>query len=142
MSSLFAYGTLMCEDIMRDVSGHLGVPIPATLSDHLRLRVSGEYYPGIVRKTGRQVDGVIYQGLGNTAWERLDRFEGEMYQRVPVRVTLQSGSILQAQTYLVHPDFTHLLADTEWDLAYFLAHGKIYFERDYKGYGHLPAEED
>jgi len=142
MSSLFAYGTLMCEDIMRDVSGHLGAPIPANLSDHLRLRVSGEDYPGIVRKTGRQVNGVVYQELANTAWERLDRFEGEMYQRVPVRVTLQSGSILQAQTYLVHPDFVYCLADSEWDFAHFLAHGKTRFEREYKGYGHPPADED
>ncbi len=142
MNSLFAYGTLMCQDIMRDVSGHAGIPTPAILFEHVRLQVIGEHYPGIVRAHNKRVDGVIYEGLANTAWDRLDRFEGEMYQRVPVRVTLGSGSVLQAQTYLIHPDFVYCLADTEWDFAHFLAHGKTRFERDYQGYVHLPADED
>ena len=140
MSSLFAYGSLMCEDIMRDVSGHSGRPVAATLKDHLRLCIAGEHYPAMVFHAGNKVKGMLYRDICESAWQQLDVFEGEMYRRIPVRVALTDGSMIEAQTYLIHPDHAHHLTDQEWEFDRFLAEGKSHFEREYLGYEGLSSD--
>ena len=131
---LFAYGTLMCEDIMEEVSGCRLPPRPGRLSGFCRRRVKGEHYPAIVPDENGQVEGVIYQGVTASAWERLDRFEGEMYVRRPVTIEWAEGGLCEALTYVIHPDFAHCLDATEWSLSEFLRSGKARFQGQYKGY--------
>jgi len=134
MDCLFAYGTLMCPDIMQEVSGHDVRPVPAVLHNHQRLSIIGEDYPGIIHQHGSHVDGLLYSGINEPVWRRLDRFEGEQYRRMAVTVLLEDGTQTTAQTYLIHPSFQSLLSDQEWDFAAFLAHGKARFRRLYGGY--------
>jgi gamma-glutamylcyclotransferase (GGCT)/AIG2-like uncharacterized protein YtfP len=132
---LFAYGTLMCADIMRAVSGcpelagHAGL-----LRDYCRLCVRGEHYPGLVSRPGASVAGIVYHAVPAEAWARLDRFEGDMYVRAGVDVELADTTIQRAQTYLVRPGLTGLLEDRVWQLEDFLRHGKADFESAYAGY--------
>jgi len=79
MEHLFAYGTLMCDSIMREVSGFDLPAVPGTLKGYCRRSVKGELYPAIMPYRGGCVEGVIYRCVPGLAWERLDRFEGEMY---------------------------------------------------------------
>lgn len=135
MQDLFAYGTLMCADIMCAVSGY---PEPAgsagLLRDHCRLCVRGEHYPGLVPRPGASVEGIVYHALPADAWERLDRFEGDLYVRASVAVVLADTTIRRVQTYLVRPELRGCLEDRLWELESFLRHGKADFETAYAGY--------
>lgn len=133
MKHLFAYGTLMCDDVMEDVSGLVLSGVPGVLQGYRRLRVKGEHYPAIAPDENSVVDGVVYQNIPHPAWVRLDRFEGEMYARETVKVALASGAVLSAETYVVRAGFSDYLEETEWDFSAFLRDGKESFCKSYKG---------
>ena len=137
MRNLFAYGTLMCEDIMQQVAGCLPARLPAILTGYQRRAVRDEQYPGVVACRAGRVEGVLYRELPGFAWPRLDDFEGDMYLRRRVRVALADGDTLAAETYVVRPRFVARLAPHEWSLAEFLSSGKASFCRDYTGYRRL-----
>ena len=141
MKHLFAYGTLMCRDIMAEVSGQDAVrestPIPAVLRDYRRLCVRGEHYPALIRQAGHQVDGVVYRDISRSAWQRLDRFEGEMYSRLDEQVEMAAGETIIASVYVLHADYRDCLDDREWDFDAFLRHGKKYFRNSYLGYDEI-----
>jgi gamma-glutamylcyclotransferase (GGCT)/AIG2-like uncharacterized protein YtfP len=137
MENLFAYGTLMCDDIMREVSGCRLSQVSGTLKGYRRRSVKGEQYPALVPDEEGCVEGVVYRNVPKSAWDRLDRFEGEMYVRQLVQIVLNGGMTLLAATYIVQPEFLDQLEQTEWEFAEFLRHGKTSFQRDYKGYQSL-----
>jgi gamma-glutamylcyclotransferase (GGCT)/AIG2-like uncharacterized protein YtfP len=134
MRHLFAYGTLMCDDIMAEVSGGHLSPVPATLRGYRRRRVKGEHYPALVPDAEGYVEGVVYRNVPQSAWARLDRFEGEMYSRKIVQVALTDETAVTAATYVVRADFMDCLDEAEWDFAVFLRKGKGPFCKSYNGY--------
>ena len=134
MSVLFAYGTLMCEDIFQEVAGIIRQPLPAELVGYRRLKVSGEHYPAMIPTEGCCVQGAIYKEVTHSAWNKLDAFEGEFYIRKTVTVTLNNGQTRVAQAYIVHPDFQHQLLKEEWDFSEFLKKQKADFRQRYQGY--------
>ncbi len=81
IDSFFAYGTLMCEDIMKEISACRLSHVPGIVRGYSRRSVRGEYYAGLIPSEDGRVEGVVYRHLPNSTWERLDRFEGNMYQR-------------------------------------------------------------
>jgi gamma-glutamylcyclotransferase (GGCT)/AIG2-like uncharacterized protein YtfP len=137
MKNFFAYGTLMCEDIMEEVSGCRLSGVPGVAKGYHRRPVKGEHYPALVIDDEGCVEGVVYQNVTKSAWDRLDRFEGEMYVRQPVQIELNNGSILVADTYLIRQAFLDHLEESEWNFAKFLRHDKECFQRDYRGYEQL-----
>jgi gamma-glutamylcyclotransferase (GGCT)/AIG2-like uncharacterized protein YtfP len=137
MKHLFVYGTLMCEDIMREVSGCRLSSGTGTLKGYRRLRVKGEHYPAIVPDADSSVDGLVYQNVPEPAWERLDKFEGGMYAQQQVHITLSDGTLLAAAAFVVKPEFMDRLESTEWDFSEFLRCGKAQFQKCYKGYRSL-----
>lgn len=131
---LFTYGSLMCEDIMTEVAG-VSLPCePATLHGYRRFLVREEQYPGVMAEAGGLVAGIVYHGLGTESWQRLDRFEGKMYERRPVRVWYNDGRTAMVDCYLFRPEFAHRLSSTEWDFAAFLQGGKSMFQHQYCGF--------
>lgn len=124
MGNLFAYGTLMCEEIMADVSGCRLPRVAATLKGYIRKAVSGECYPAITPDRRGVVNGVAYLNLPDSAWDLLDRFEGEMYQRRPVAVALNDGTPLAAETYVIRAAFLGRLGPCDWDYDAFVLTGK------------------
>ncbi len=134
MKNLFAYGSLMCEDIMIEVAGCRLSHAPGTLTGYRRRSVIGEHYPAIVPGTENTVEGVVYRDVPDSAFDRLDRFEGEMYDRLPVNIELKNGGALPAETYVLREAFSDLLDQTDWDFDDFIARGKATFQRQYKGY--------
>ncbi len=133
---LFVYGTLMLPEIMHAVSGCDAPGEPAVLADYRRRRVAGEAYPAIVEAAGETVEGLVYCGLGHRQLERLDRFEGEMYRRVRVGVTM-SGVPRQAQAYVLQPQYRHRLTDRPWSLQDFAVQGLRRFVEQYQGFSAL-----
>ncbi len=134
MNHLFAYGTLMCSDIMAEVSGTSMPAAPGTLRGYRRLGVKGEHYPAIFPDRDGIVEGVVYLDIPPLAWARLDRFEGEMYSRESVRVALADGTAVAAEAYVIGHGFTDCLENEEWDFAAFLRNGKESFRQWYEGY--------
>ncbi|XCN72913.1 MAG: gamma-glutamylcyclotransferase family protein [Candidatus Electrothrix aestuarii] len=128
---LFAYGTLMCAELMQEISGcNPPTSVPATLQGYTRRAVKGLSYPGIFPDAGGLVQGCLYQDLPDSTWASLDRFEGEMYAREQVQVALEEGTLLdtllQAEVYVVRPEFLHHLDTMDWDFAAFLARYEAY----------------
>jgi gamma-glutamylcyclotransferase (GGCT)/AIG2-like uncharacterized protein YtfP len=137
MEHLFAYGTLMCVDIMREVAGCDLSDLQGTLRGYRRRAVKGEHYPAVVLDEQSSVEGVIYLDVPESAWRRLDAFEGEMYARQAVAVELRDGTPMLAGTYVLKPAFLNRLGPSDWDLTTFLRDGKASFQRNYRGYRSL-----
>jgi gamma-glutamylcyclotransferase (GGCT)/AIG2-like uncharacterized protein YtfP len=139
MPHLFAYGTLMCEDIMQAAAGCRPSAVRGVLRGWSRRRVRGEDYPGLLPEEGARVEGVVYLDVPEGAWKRLDLFEGNMYARSSVCVELDDGSRLTAEAYVVRPEHAERLAEAGWDFEEFLRHGKTRFQSGYTGYTALEA---
>ncbi|MEW6668489.1 MAG: gamma-glutamylcyclotransferase family protein [Thermodesulfobacteriota bacterium] len=135
--NLFAYGTLMCEDIMEEVSGVPLSHVPGTLKGYSRRSVKGEHYPGLVPDAEGSVEGVVYRDVPDSAWDRLDRFEGEMYARRLVQIEWNDGMTLLAAAYVVRPEYLDRLDPSDWNFNEFLRKGKAGFQKDYKGFRSL-----
>jgi gamma-glutamylcyclotransferase (GGCT)/AIG2-like uncharacterized protein YtfP len=116
---LFAYGTLIFPEVLRAVTGRSLAPIAATLDGFRRRGVIGEIFPAIVAGAADdRVEGVVYAGLEERDWGRLDRFEGELYERR--RVTLRcEGRGLLAHAYVLGPAWAHRVGAEPWDPARF-----------------------
>ncbi|MBK1672149.1 hypothetical protein CKO35_02305 [Ectothiorhodospira shaposhnikovii] len=115
MNTLFAYGTLMFDDVMGKVSGSVPPGEPARLRGFRRGKVQGECFPAIVPGREGVVEGWLYRGLTSRDWRRLDRFEGDFYERRRVRVELRGGRTLPAFTYVLRPVFGHRLTAEDWE---------------------------
>lgn len=134
MTHVFAYGTLMCADIMRAACGGLPAAQPAQLPGFSRHPVAGEHYPGIVEADGARVDGLLYRDVSREQLARLDTFEGDQYRRETVCVLLPDGNAVQAQTYIFSNQLRYLLEPGEWDYDAFLREHRPHFERQYLGF--------
>lgn len=129
MHNLFTYGTLMCRDIMAAVTGRIHEGFPAQLWNYRRLRVRDENYPGIIEVGGFSVLGIVYRGISDVGLIRLDRFEGEMYERLRVVVHEPDGTRTKVFAYVVKQEFTGRLDSRDWNFDDFLLNGKNDFLR-------------
>ena len=104
MDKLFVYGTLgpgrPNEHVLTNIGGSF-----KTASIKGRLREAGwgadRGYPGIdLDENGDEVKGFIFcsDNLDNH-WKALDDFEGEGYQRLPTKATLEDGSVVDVYVY-------------------------------------------
>ncbi len=134
MKNLFTYGTLMCDDIMYEVSGVRLSWASSVLQDYARYSVKGQDYPAVVYEEGISVDGVLYFDVPESSWFRLDRFEGSMYERHSITVELEDGTVEQADTYVIHPDFIHHLSGVAWDYDAFLRESMMRFQCSCRGF--------
>ncbi len=51
--------------------------------------------------------------------ERLDAFEGDLYQRTPVKVETKKEEILNAETYVIRPEYRGYLSSKKWNVKKF-----------------------
>ena len=131
----FTYGSLMYADIIARVLGRALAGEPAKLDGYRRQAVLGETYPGLRADAAAHTSGILYRGLAQAMLERLDRFEGEYYQRIEVEVRTDAGTATFAFVYLFRSEFAHLLAPHDWDEQAFLNAGKSVFAERYLGFG-------
>jgi gamma-glutamylcyclotransferase (GGCT)/AIG2-like uncharacterized protein YtfP len=117
-SNLFTYGTLQNAEILAQVVGRSWPSSPALLDGYARYRVNGKPYPAIVEEPGAQVQGSLYSGVSQIELERLDEYEGELYQRCALRVWVGPQAI-DAFTYLLRGEYRALLSVELWELADF-----------------------
>ena len=115
---LFAYGTLQNAEILAQVVGRSWPSSPAVLKGYARYRVNDKPYPAIVEEPGAQVQGSLYSGVTEPELDRLDDYEGELYERCSLRVWVGTQA-LDAFTYLLRREYRALLSAELWELADF-----------------------
>ena len=130
MRHLFAYGTLMCPEIFTRICGIEQQGIPASLEKHRRYAVRDGVFPAIVPAANGKVDGLLYCELNDLVWNRIDRFEGDLYERRTVRVNLDIAEMVEAEVYVLHNAYRHRLSHKAWDFEHFLKYSThIYLGR-------------
>jgi gamma-glutamylcyclotransferase (GGCT)/AIG2-like uncharacterized protein YtfP len=126
----FSYGTLQFPEVLSAVTDCHLEGERAVLDDYACYLVSGKAYPGITPEHEASVEGVVYTGIGEAHFRKLDRFEGELYERVRVCLTDTEGNPLQAWTYVIRDAARDLLTRTPWNKEYFeVEHLPAFLER-------------
>jgi len=115
----FAYGTLLVPEVMEIVAGRRFAAEPARLADHRRRMLRGALYPAVLPARGETTDGLVYRALDARALARIDRFEGEIYERRALPVALASGADCEAFVYVLRPEQHALATDARGDLQAF-----------------------
>jgi hypothetical protein len=128
-SNFYAYGTLQEPSILELIVGRSLVGVPAVLQGHARFGLRDKVYPAIVAQTGGRVRGLLYSGVTASELERLDEYEGPLYERRELLV-MCSGTPARAFTYVLGDRHRHLLSPEPWDFERFRRdHLESYLER-------------
>ncbi len=114
MIHLFTYGTLMFRPVWSTVVDGAYRQFNATLPGFVRRSIANEDYPAIIPDRLRStVEGIIYLDIGSEDLQRLDEFEGTIYQRQHVQVRT-NDNLYAADTYVLRPEYRHLLSQSDW----------------------------
>jgi gamma-glutamylcyclotransferase (GGCT)/AIG2-like uncharacterized protein YtfP len=132
--NIFTYGTLMIPEVMVAVTTRKFRSIDAILKGYARFTVKGESYPGIVPATGAATEGIIYFDVDEWSLERLDAFEGDLYQRIQIQAETKEKEILKADTYVIKPKFRSNLSSLEWNIKEFAQKHLKTFLETYTGF--------
>jgi len=106
----------------------------AILRGYARFTVKGESYPGIIPATDAVTEGVIYFDVDESSLERLDAFEGDLYQRAPILAEMKGGEICNAEAYVIRPNFKNHLSSSEWNAKEFVQKYLKVFLENYSGF--------
>ena len=140
--NLFAYGSLMFEEVWSQLVRGQYIKRPARLHGFTRRRVHGDVYPVIVRShAGDWVDGVVYFGVRPEDLERLDIFEAEPYNRQTHTVVVEGRERHKADVYVLKDDYRHMVHDREWDPQWFEREALPIFIGSYRGFAPSPGME-
>lgn len=115
---LYTYGTLQLPQIMSQIVGRQMLGRPARLTGYVRYRVRDRVYPAIIEAAGEMLMGVVYEQLEPAELERLDHYEGPLYERRTVQVQA-GGAALDACTYVLRAEHVARLSTEAWDLERF-----------------------
>ncbi len=112
--NLFTYGTLMDPAVWMRVALEPCARQPATLPGYEARRLRGETFPGLVKCAGATTPGLLYESVSAAARARLDDYEGDIYMRAEVAVTLENGATAPAEVYLLLPEHSGLVLPDKW----------------------------
>ena len=108
--------------------------IDVILRGYARFMVKGASYPGIIQVTDAITEGIIYFDVDELSLERLDEFEGDLYQRIPIQAETERGKILNAATYVIKPEYRDYLSLQKWDVEEFVQNSLAAFLNTYQGF--------
>lgn len=119
-SHAFVYGTLRVPAVLARVLGRVPALVNAELRDYRRGRVVGQSYPAVLAAPGATVDGAVLLDVRDGEWPLLDAYEGELYVRREVTVTLDTQLSCEAHCYVLAPGSAHLFDPAPWSLETFV----------------------
>lgn len=122
----------MSPQVMTSVTGKYHPGISARLKHYQRYCITGESYPGLVKKLHGITDGILYQNIPPRTIMKLDRFEGRWYKRTRVTVELDNGKHLPAYVYRFLPH--RRLTSVIWQYQRFIEKYQRHFIKHYKGF--------
>ncbi|XP_023639347.1 AIG2-like protein D [Capsella rubella] len=101
MHSVFVYGSLMADDVVRLLLNRIPQTSSATLPDFHRFSIKGRVYPAILPAKDDTVSGRVLFGITDHELYVLDEFEDTEYERQNVQVLLtDSSEKLLTKTYI------------------------------------------
>ncbi len=99
---LFAYGTLQLPERLQALIGRVPPGIPAQLAGFRCGLVARADFPGLVPSADSTTAGLLLAGLTADELQKLDAYEGELYQRVAVHVQTAEG-LFSTWVYQIAP---------------------------------------
>ena len=132
--NVFTYGTLMIPDVMYAFTTREFRFNHAIIRGYARFTVKGESFPGIIPVTDAATEGIIYFDVDKLSLERLDAFEGDLYQRTPILAEMDGGEIFNAEAYVIKPKFRNHLSSSEWKMKEFAQKHLKAFLETYSGF--------
>ncbi len=128
---VFTYGSLMYPAVWDQLVRRRYRSELVTAAGFERFAVLGERYPALVPSSdvSKEVEGRVYFDVKPDDLLRLDRFEGEAYDRRMITVGRYS-----AQAYIWRPALRCRLSRDEWDVERFERTGLQQFLRSYRGF--------
>ena len=134
MKNIFVYGSLMYEDVWTRIVHRHYQKQAAILPGFRRLVVKGESYPGLVRSYASAVEGIVYFDVSAQDVRRLDKFEGQYYKKISVKVRTMDGRVHTASVYVFGRRYRRLLGATSWDPIRFRTKYLSRFISRYQGF--------
>lgn len=121
MNNIFAYGTLMIQEVFTIVTGREHAQLPARVYGFARYSFRDRVYPAMVAAASVDfVDGVIYARLPKESIEALTAFEDSRYRKITVDAELKdNGRKIKAAAFVLPGDCASLIRKTEWSLTGF-----------------------
>ena len=103
--TLFVYGTLQSGQSRNFILKGLQYE-KATLFNYRKIKPISLDFPLIIREISSKVKGEIYYGLDHKLISQIDMIEGEgeLYNRIMVKVALDDGKEVEAFTYYPSED--------------------------------------
>ena len=93
--NIFAYGTLICPEMIYALTGKTFRSEKAVLMDFKRYKIydngNPRAYPAIKQIEGANVEGVLWYDVDKKSFEVLDFFEGFEYIRTELEVEMMDG---------------------------------------------------
>ena len=124
----------MIPDVMYAVTTREFRFMDAILRGYACLAVKGESYPGIIPTTDAVTKGILYFDVDELSLERLDAFEGNLYQRTMVRIETEEKEIRDAETYVIKPEYRGYLSWEAWDVQKFIRKDLETFLETFSGF--------
>lgn len=137
MTNIFTYGSLMYTQVWQSIVSQTYSSDPAVLSGYVRYSINNQPYPAIIPASNAQTQGLLYYQVSDADIALLDKFEGEYYQRLPQTLQLNNQTQLQADCYILKPEFKHILSSNEWSVKKFEQNGLQAFLTHYNGFNEL-----
>jgi len=124
----------MIPEVMHVVTTRELRNMDAILRGYARFTVKGESYPGIIPVTDAVTRGIVYFDVDELSLERLDAFEGDLYERTPILAEIKEGGILNAEAYVIKRQFGDYLSSKEWSAKEFVQKYLKAFLETYSGF--------
>jgi gamma-glutamylcyclotransferase (GGCT)/AIG2-like uncharacterized protein YtfP len=119
MVDIFTYGSLMFGAVWRQVVSGRYRRVPARLKGWRRLSIRDRDYPAAIPGRGA-IEGILWRRVRPSDVERLDRFEGDEYIRVPCTVEVPGPQDrVGAHVYQFRSAGASRLTERPWDPARF-----------------------
>lgn len=125
---VFVYGTLLLPQVQERVCGRPFPSRPASLHGYRRGFVAGQSYPSLSPCPGASVEGLLLEEVDATSLERLDRYEGDRYERISVRT---EG--VEAWAWQLSTEWQRLVTGEPWCLDRFVEESLADFLEGYEG---------
>ena len=120
--NIFAYGTLICPEMVFALTGKNYVSEKAVLNNFKRFKIYDDgqprAYPAIKKYAGGLVNGIILYDVDKESMEALDFFEGGEYIRTLLEI-VTDGKKIKTYVYVWEKKYNPKLKN-EWSLNYFI----------------------
>lgn len=113
---LFVYGSLMFPYNLLRIIGRIPLTQGGAIYGYKRLEIKNDLYPTIVKAEKLSlVTGKLIYGLTKSEAEKIEDYEGELYERRTLTCRTFSGEEL-CWTYQLKPEFISLITQQDWSL--------------------------